>query len=67
MGGHYRAHGVITERMVVDSFKEIPSAIFDETIPPAIRNDSGVMAFIKNYKDKYNKFILFKIRIVEEG
>ena len=59
--------GIITERLVVNSFKEIPSTIFDKTIPPAVRNDPDVMAFIKNYKDKYNKFILFKIRITERG
>jgi len=58
--------GIITERMIVNSFKEIPSTIFDETIPPNIRNDPDVTAFIKNYKDKYDKFILFRIRIVEE-
>jgi hypothetical protein len=59
--------GVITERMVVNSFKEIPSTIFDETIPPDVRNDPGVMTFVKNYKNKYGKFILFKIRIIERG
>ena len=57
--------GIITERMIVNSFKEIPSTIFDETIPPNVRNDPDVTAFIKNYNDKYDKFILFKTRIVE--
>lgn len=59
--------GIITERLVVNSFKEIPPTIFDETIPPSVRNDPNVMAFVKNYKDRYDKFILFKIRIVERG
>lgn len=59
--------GIITERLVVNSFKEIPSTIFDETIPPAVRNDPDVMAFVKSYKDKYDTFILFKIRIIEGG
>jgi hypothetical protein len=59
--------GIITERLVVNSFKEIPSTIFDETIPPAVRNDQDVMAFVKSYKDKYDAFILFKIRIIEGG
>ncbi|MGB2728894.1 MAG: hypothetical protein WBD09_10560 [Halobacteriota archaeon] len=59
--------GVITERLVVNSFNEIPSKIFDETIPPAVRNDPDVGAFLKSYKEKYDKFILFKIRIVGEG
>ncbi|MGB2842968.1 MAG: hypothetical protein WBC40_10940 [Halobacteriota archaeon] len=58
--------GVITERLVVNSFNEIPSKIFDETIPPAIRNDPDIGAFLKSYKEKYDKFILFKIRIVGE-
>jgi hypothetical protein len=59
--------GIITERLVVNSFKEIPSAIFEETIPPVVRNDPDIMAFVKSYKDKYDNFILFKIRIIEEG
>lgn len=59
--------GIITDRLVVDSLKEIPSTIFDKTIPPTVRNDPNVVAFVKSYEDKYDNFILFKIRIVEEG
>lgn len=59
--------GIITERLVVDSLSEIPSRIFDETIPPAIRNDPDVKDFLESYRHKYNQFILFKIKIVGEG
>jgi len=58
--------GIITERMVVNSFNEIPLTIFDETIPPRVRDDPDVKDFLKSYKNKYKKFILFKIKIVGE-
>ena len=59
--------GIITDRLIINSFKEIPSTILDKTIPLTVRNDPNVIAFVKDYEDKYDNFILFKIRIVEEG
>lgn len=59
--------GIITERMEVNSVDEIPSMIFDETIPNLVRDDPEVKAFLRQYAQKYNKFILFRIRIIEGG
>lgn len=59
--------GIITECMAVNSFDEIPSTIFDKTIPNPVRNDPEVKSFLKQYSEKYNKFILFRIKIVEGG
>lgn len=55
--------GIIKDKLVVDSMEEIPKTIYDKTVPPSVRENSEVIGFIENYKDKYKKFILFKIQI----
>lgn len=57
--------GTINDIIVVDSLQNIPSVIFDETIPPDMRNDPDIVTFLKDYEEKYDNFILFKINIVE--
>jgi len=59
--------GIIKERLEVRSFEEIPSIILNETIPIPARNDPDVKSFLDEYKKKYDKFILFKIELVDEG
>ena len=57
--------GIITERLFVNSISEIPSPILHQTIPPEVRCNSDVKEFLKEYQDKYDRFILFKIDIIE--
>jgi len=65
----YNSHslwGIIDESMIVNSIDDIPQNILDETIPPEVRNDPDVMNFLQDYEKKYDRYILFKIRLVEE-
>lgn len=55
--------GIIKDKLVVDSMEEIPKTIYDKTVPPSVQENSEVIGFIENYKEKYKKFILFRIQI----
>ena len=58
--------GTINDIMIVNSLNDIPEVVLDETIPPEVRNDPEIVTFLKEYEEKYDKFILFKINIVED-
>lgn len=58
--------GIISDRLIVKSFDEIPKEIYDKTIPPSVQEDPEVVDFVQNYVKKYDKLILFKIQIVKE-
>jgi hypothetical protein len=55
--------GIIKDKLVVDSMEKIPKTIYDKTVPPSVQENPEVVNFIKEYKDKYKEFILFKIQI----
>lgn len=57
--------GIITDRLEVRSIDQIPEGILNETIPVLVRDDPEVRSFLTKYGEKYNSFILFKIKIVE--
>jgi hypothetical protein len=58
--------GIITDRLIVKSIDEIPKEIYDKTIPPSVQNNPEVIDFVQSYVKKYDKLILFKIRINKE-
>jgi hypothetical protein len=57
--------GTINETILIDSIDEIPESILNETIPPDVRDDPEVVKFLKEYEEKYDNFILFKISLKE--
>lgn len=59
--------GIINDILIVDSLDKIPPFVYDETIPPDVRDDPSIVNFLKEYEEKYDNFILFKINIVEGG
>ncbi|MGB3908773.1 MAG: hypothetical protein WBL02_10145 [Methanomethylovorans sp.] len=50
--------GKIENLIVVNSLKDIPKPIYDETIPPSVRDNPKVVEFLDNYLSKYHRFIL---------
>ena len=57
--------GIIIDRLIVKSIDEIPKEIYDKTIPPSVQNNPDVIDFVQSYVKKFDKLILFKIRIKE--
>ena len=59
--------GIINDILIVDSLDKIPPVVYEETIPPDVRDDPNIINFLKDYEEKYDNFILFKINIIEGG
>ncbi len=55
--------GIIIDRLIVKSIDEIPKEIYDKTIPPSVQNNPEVIDFVQSYVKKFDKLILFEIRI----
>ena len=54
-------YGMIVERIIVTDMSSIPSDIWDKTIPEHVRDEPETDKFLEYYREKYSKFILFKI------
>lgn len=53
--------GTIENKIIVNKIEDIPSDIYEQTIPESVRETSE--EFLSEYKAKHNKFIVFKIAI----
>ena len=53
--------GVVSERIVVNDVKKIPSSIYNEIISLDIQNAGVIREFIDYYTSRYESFILFKV------
>jgi len=55
--------GKISDFMIIDNFTDIDYKIWREAIPQSCWRDDLLMQSIHEYRDKYSKFILFKVDI----